>query len=113
MTLRSEILQLEKETLTDTKGYEFAGLENGTYNITPELPGYIFSPETLNVTVKDQDVNNANFEAFRGFSLSGTVTDKNGRALSGVLITTGWFKKSAGNSVHRQYRLLPVYRPWI
>jgi hypothetical protein len=28
MTLRSEILQLEKETLTDTKGYEFAGLEN-------------------------------------------------------------------------------------
>ena len=92
MTLRSEILQLEKETLTDTKGYEFTGLENGTYNITPQLPGYIFSPETLIVTVKDQDVNNANFEAFRGFSLGGTVTDKNGNALSGVLVTIDGLK---------------------
>jgi len=98
MTLRSEILQLEKETLTDTKGYEFAGLENGTYNITPQLPGYIFSPETLNVTVKDQDVNNANFEAFRGFSLSGTVTDKNGRALSGVLITIDGLKSQSATA---------------
>lgn len=92
MTLRSEILQLEKETLTDTAGYEFAGLENGTYTITPELPGYIFSPETLVVTVNDQDVNNANFEAFRGFSLSGTVTDKNGTGLPGVLVTLDGLK---------------------
>jgi outer membrane protein assembly factor BamB len=92
MILTSEILQLEKETLTDTKGYEFAGLENGTYTITPVLPGYIFSPETLIVNVKDQDVNNANFEAFRGFSLSGTITDKNGQALSGVLVTLDGLK---------------------
>jgi outer membrane protein assembly factor BamB len=92
MTLRSELLQLEKETQTDANGYEFTGLANGTYTITPELPGYIFSPETLVVTVNDQDVNNANFEAFRGFSLSGTITDKNGTGLPGVLVTLDGLK---------------------
>ena len=93
ITLKSEILTEDKETLTDANGnYEFAGLENSTYTIIPERQGYIFSPETLVVTVNDQDVNNANFEAFRGFSLSGTVTDKNGKALSGVLVTLDGLK---------------------
>ena len=92
MTLRSELLKVEKETLTDTNGYEFAGLANGTYTVTPELPGYIFSPETLVVTVNDQDINNANFEAFRGFSLSGTITDKSGTGLPGVLVTLDGLK---------------------
>jgi len=92
MTLRSEILQLEKEIHTDTNGYVFAGLENATYTITPELPGYIFSPESLVVIVKDQDVTNANFEAFSGFSVSGTITDKSGKTMSGVLVSLGGLK---------------------
>ena len=99
MTLKSEILQLVKETQTDANGYEFTGLENATYTITPELPGYIFSPETLVVTVNDQDVTNANFEAFRGFSLSGTITDKNGKALSGVLITLDGLKSQPATAL--------------
>jgi hypothetical protein len=37
--------------------------------------------------VKDQDIDNANFEAFGGISLSGTVTDKNGQAMSGITVT--------------------------
>jgi outer membrane protein assembly factor BamB len=88
MTLRSDFLQSERVTLTDANGdYEFAGLDNFTYTVTPERQGFIFSPESLNITVKDQDVNNANFEAFSGFSVSGTITDKDGKALSGVLVT--------------------------
>jgi len=99
MTLTNTILQIEKETQTDTTGYVFAGLENGTYTITPSLPGYIFSPETLVVSVRDQDVTNANFEAFNGFSLSGTITDKNGKALSGVLISLNGLKSQPATAL--------------
>ncbi|MCX5895090.1 MAG: PQQ-binding-like beta-propeller repeat protein [Proteobacteria bacterium] len=88
MTLTSDILIEPKVTYTDSNGdYEFAGLENFTYKVTPEKTGFIFSPEFLDVTVKDQDVNNANFEAFNGFPISGTITDKNGNAMPGVTVT--------------------------
>jgi outer membrane protein assembly factor BamB len=95
ITLTGENLAEEKITFTDPDGfYEFAGLENGTYKILPERQGYIFNPETLSVTVKDQDINNANFEAFSGFTISGTIRDKNGQPMSGVSIAIDGLKSS-------------------
>ncbi len=95
ITLTGDTLEEEKVTLTDPGGfYEFAGLENGSYKIIPERQGYIFNPETLTVTIKDQDVNNAHFEAFSGFSISGTIRDKNGLPISGVSITLDGLKSS-------------------
>lgn len=95
ITLMGENLTEEKITLTDPDGfYEFAGLENGTYTIIPERQGYIFNPETLSVTIKDQDINTANFEAFSGFTISGTIRDKNGQPMSGVSIAIDGLKSS-------------------
>jgi len=93
ITLTGENLAEEKVTLTDPGGfYEFAGLENGTYKVIPERQGYIFNPETLTVTVKDQDINNANFEAFSGFTVSGIILDKNGQAMPAVSVTIDGLK---------------------
>jgi hypothetical protein len=37
--------------------------------------------------VKDRDINNANFEAFIGFTVSGIILDKNGQAMPSVAVT--------------------------
>ncbi|MGO9018058.1 MAG: carboxypeptidase regulatory-like domain-containing protein [Syntrophobacteraceae bacterium] len=64
--------------------YSFSGLSNGSYAITPSIPGYTFKPQQ--VTITDQDIPNVNFSGTIVYSISGTVT-LSGHALAGVTIT--------------------------
>lgn len=49
-------------TTTDASGsYSFTGLAAGNYTVTPSLPGLIFSPVSLVVTVSARDVIGINF----------------------------------------------------
>ncbi len=49
-------------TTTDIDGiYLFENLDNGTYTITPSLTGYIFSPTSQTVIIKNEDEREVNF----------------------------------------------------
>ena len=86
--LKSTALGVEQTTYSTSTGeYEFTGLENVTYTVSPTKPGYIFNPEARTITIKDQDYNTANFEAYAGFAVSGTIIDKNNLPMAGVTVT--------------------------
>ena len=51
-------------TSTNTGGnYSFSGLVNGTYTVTPSLPGYTFTPSSAAITVSGTNVTGTNFVA--------------------------------------------------
>ena len=51
-------------TTTDASGnYNFTGLLNGTYNVSPGLTGYNFNPLDTNVIIDEANVTNVNFTA--------------------------------------------------
>ncbi|MCL5022136.1 MAG: fibronectin type III domain-containing protein [Nitrospirae bacterium] len=55
---------LIKSTSTNSSGnYQFSGIRNGTYRLTPNKTGYTFYPATRSVTVSGGDVPNQNFGA--------------------------------------------------
>ncbi|MCL5024018.1 MAG: carboxypeptidase regulatory-like domain-containing protein [Nitrospirae bacterium] len=55
---------LIKSTSTNSSGdYQFGGLRNGTYRLTPNKTGYTFTPATRSVTVSGGDVTNQDFAA--------------------------------------------------
>lgn len=71
---------------TDSSGnYTFAGLSNGSYTVTPNKPGYAFTPTSTPVTINNANVTGVNFTAtlVNTYSISGTVT-LNGVGQSGV-----------------------------
>jgi Carboxypeptidase regulatory-like domain len=79
-------------TTTDANGnYNFGGLANGSYTITPSLTGYTFSPAYLTVSISDGDVAGENFtgtaNSGTGFSISGTVATSGGSPIGGVTVT--------------------------
>ena len=50
--------------ITDASGnYSFAGLQNGSYTVTPAIGGYSFSPGNASVTVNNANVTGKNFTA--------------------------------------------------
>ena len=64
---------------TDGSGnYTFTGIPNGTYTITPSIPGAtssLFYPATYTgVTVNNNPVTGENFNAVVGYTVSGTVS---------------------------------------
>lgn len=61
---------------TDASGnFNFAGVDNGSYTLTPSLDGYSFSPSSANVTVSGASVSGVDFTSeFTGYSVSGNVT---------------------------------------
>lgn len=60
-------------TTTDGSGnYAFAGLSNGTYNITPSQLGYNFTPSSVTVTISGANVTGQNFT--RHQATHGTLT---------------------------------------
>ena len=66
-------------TVTDATGsYRFAGLANGSYKVTPSMPGYTFSPPSSIVTVDGASVTEVDFAAAPApantHAVSGTVT---------------------------------------
>ena len=93
MTLRSDVLEKEIITYTSSTGeYEFTGLENVAYTVTPEKPGYLFNPESRTITINGQDYNTANFEAYAGYSVSGTITNKFNQPMLNVQVTIDGIK---------------------
>ena len=61
---------------TDSNGnFNFTGVPNGTYVITPSIsgPSSTFSPSTMTVTVNNADLSGENFAASVGYTVSGTV----------------------------------------
>jgi hypothetical protein len=49
---------------TDSAGdYQFSGVSNGAYTVTPELSGYVFTPVSQNVNVSDADETGVDFSA--------------------------------------------------
>jgi hypothetical protein len=53
------------ETSTNSDGeYSFSGMEQGCYIITPQLQGYEFSPDSLDIVVTDEDLRGNNLEAY-------------------------------------------------
>ena len=78
-------------TTTDSAGnYQFTGLVNGTYTVTPSNPGATFSPTAQTVTVNGLSLSNVNFGSVvtSPLSISGTITGGGGAgtvvSLSGV-----------------------------
>ena len=66
------------ELLTDADGmYSFALLDPGVYTVSPSKPGYSFNPVSIEVTLTDADVSDANFAAqdlgLPSHSVSGNV----------------------------------------
>ncbi len=63
--------------------YDFGGLENGTYTVTPMSTIYDFSPSSQTITVSNGHVLNVNFTS--GFGISGTATGPGGPGATLVL----------------------------
>ncbi len=87
--LTSQFTEETRETYTDTNGnYEFFGVENFTYTVTPEKIQYYFSPASAQATVSnDLDAPNIDFKAFFGFTISGYVRDSEGNGFSNVAVS--------------------------
>lgn len=63
--------------LTDASGnYSFAGLQNGSYTVTPSLSGYSFQPTYRTVTISGANVTGQNFTDIitKTYSCSGTLS---------------------------------------
>jgi hypothetical protein len=72
---------------TDGAGYfEFTGLLDGDYTLTPSLDGYTLTPTTLSVTLAGADMTTANFTTTPAptYSVSGAVA---GDVLAGVTMS--------------------------
>lgn len=79
---------VNRTVTTNNSGvYNFTGLLNGNYVVTPVLTGYSFTPTTANVIVNNADVTGINFSAVnRVFSVSGRVINQNGAGVANVII---------------------------
>ncbi|MEI7988263.1 MAG: carboxypeptidase regulatory-like domain-containing protein, partial [Chloroflexota bacterium] len=78
-------------TVTAANGtYSLGGLMSQDYTITPALSGYLFSPSSFTVNLKE-DIKDKNFTASQslgdGYMSSGVVVDANGSPISGVTVT--------------------------
>lgn len=77
----------ETQTLTDGT-YMFPGVtENHTYTVTVEKLGYIFNPVSKSVSIRLSDMENVDFEAFEGKTISGNIAYASGTGVSGVSVT--------------------------
>ena len=77
------------EVQTDYNGYyEFAGLPEGTYTVTPSMTPYAFDPAERTVTVNATEGNatDVDFEGYVTYSISGTVRDEQSTGLGGVTV---------------------------
>ena len=63
-------------TTTSNGNFTFSGVPNGTYTVTPSLSGAssVFYPSPQFVSVGNNNVTNANFNANIGYTVSGTVS---------------------------------------
>jgi len=73
---------------TDVSGIYSFTVANGSYTVTPILPGYSFSPTSITVTVADTDStgNNLTASSNGSFSISGTITNANPAGSSDISV---------------------------
>lgn len=64
--------------------YTFTGLPNGTYTVTPSLPGYVFGPTAASVTLQGADSPGVDFVAAATHRIAGTIS---GDVMAGVKVT--------------------------
>src|SRR6266700_2620801 len=73
-------------TADNSGNYNFAGLPNGSYLVTPKHTGYAFTPGNQSTTVNGANVSGVNFTATsQTFSISGTISPVAGG--SGATVT--------------------------
>jgi hypothetical protein len=73
-------------TTTNSIGYyQFTGLANGTYTVTPSMSGYTLSPASHPVSINSANAVNKNFMVV--FGIAGSVKTGGGAGVSGVTIT--------------------------
>jgi len=65
--------------------YEFNGLSNGNYTVTPTLAGSTFSPDHIDVVVADGDESIADMQQV--WTISGDIVDGAAAGIEGVLVT--------------------------
>ncbi len=84
---------------TDISGaYSFADLLDGTYTLTPTLPGWKFSPLEATTVLKDQNTKNQNFTG-TPVTIKGTVTLYKGKDIPSGLTVTVKLADGEGNPV--------------
>ncbi len=94
-------------TITDASGrYAFAGLQNGTYTITPSMTGSTFTPADRTAIVNYADISGLDFTASI-YLISGRITTSPGLTFPGVtLALTGTASASATTDVNGYYRFI-------
>lgn len=78
-------------TTTDSSGnYTFSGLSSGTYTVTPDHAGLVFSPAALSVTLSGSPVTGEDFAASAPLTPSGPIVidGENGTVIKGLKITS-------------------------
>jgi len=79
----------EQIVATDAGGNYTATVRNGMYQITPFLPGFDITPESIDVNVNGADIPGNDFVAavaIAAFDVMGVVTDDTGTPMAGVAI---------------------------
>jgi len=100
---------LLRETLTATNGtYEFPGVEQyNTYTVSVEKVGYIFLPLSSSTKINNVDVENINFMAYRGKTISGTINWVDTTPVSGATVmiesSDGSIKESSKTNTKGYY----------
>jgi len=75
-------------TTTNSIGYyQFTGLSNGTYTVTPSMTGYTFSSASIPVTISNANAPNKDFTVINTYGIAGSVKLANSTSVSGVTIT--------------------------
>jgi len=79
--------------------YQFTGLPNGSYTVTPIDPAgdLIIGPAYANVTISGQDVTNINF-VVKPPIIKGVVATSNGNGVSGIKMKIGSLIATTGES---------------
>jgi hypothetical protein len=78
--------------------YSFMGLFNGSYQVTPSNPGYVFTPVTQAVSINNANVA-ANFtSAAQTFTISGTIAGTGGPGATVVLTGSATATTTADSS---------------
>jgi uncharacterized repeat protein (TIGR01451 family) len=60
-------------TTDPTGAYTLGDLSDGSYTVTPSLAGFVFTPESLPVTVSGADVTGRDFTAVKTYTVSGRM----------------------------------------
>ncbi len=74
---------------TDALGnYSFAGLDEGTYTVTPSTAGtaYTFLPESREVIIDLSNADNVNFQVSTGISISGKIIHSDNESTASVSV---------------------------